>query len=162
MKEKENLLKELRKKQFNTFLKDEEFLFAIIGQALDLEKEFVKEFIKPEELEEYDPYDLITKVTDTRIKIRTSKYNKIIKDMKKKGEYYKKWYDENTQEYKIKICLDKIFENKYNILEQEQKNKIEELFKEEPLTNEDILNLMLVELGLKYGNNVRITISGTI
>lgn len=162
MNEKQNLLKKLRRKQFNTFLEDEEFLSAIIGQALNLEKEFIKEFIQPEELEEYNPYDLITKVTDTRIKIRTSKYNKIIKDIKKNGEYYKKWYDEDTKEYKIKIYLDKIFEEKYKILEKEQKNKIEELFKDEPLTKEDILNLMITELGMKYGDNIKITISGII
>ena len=131
MNEKQNLLKKLRRKQFNTFLEDEEFLSAIIGQALNLEKEFIKEFIQPEELEEYNPYDLITKVTDTRIKIRTSKYNKIIKE-------------------------------KYKILEKEQKNKIEELFKDEPLTKEDILNLMITELGMKYGDNIKITISGII
>lgn len=162
MKEKENLLKELRRKQFNKFLEDKEFLSAIIGQTLNIDENYIKENIKKDNQEEYEPYDIITKLTDTRIKIRTSKYNKIIKNINTRGEYYKKWFEENSQEYKIKIYLDKIFESKYKIIEQTQKDKIEELFEEEPLEKEDILNIMIAELGLKYANNIKISINCAI
>lgn len=163
MKEKEKILKELRKRQFKRFLQDKEFITDIISKALSIEKKHLeKNLVLYEENKEYGPYDLIVKITDTRIKITTSKYNKIIKNIKKEDKLYKMWYDEKYGEYKIKIYLDEILEYGYKIAQEEDEQHIKELLGKEKISKEDMINLQIARLSMQYCDNVKISISGII
>ncbi len=162
MKENRIILKELRKKQFNEFIKNKEFLINLVASTTGLEKDYVEKNLKLNTSHVQEPNDLVTKITESRIKIKTSKFNKKVKNLKTEANFYIMWYDEKNQEYKIKIYLDEIFENGYKRIQKEEIKKIRELFKDEPLTEDDIIDIMIAELGIKYCDNIKVTISGTL
>ena len=160
--ENEIILKKLRRKQFDTLIRNKKILVNLIEMTLKTEKNYIKKNIKYKYQKIKNTNDLITNITENKIIIKTSIENKEIKKLKKKDEFYKIYCNEKKQEFTIKIYIDKIFESKYKIIEQQQKEKIKELFKNEPITEEDIVSIIIAELAIKYCKNIEIRISGTI
>ena len=158
---REEILKELRRRQFMDFLNKKEFLAGIIGGILKINPKYVEEKLKDEDDLIINPYDLIVKVTGTRIKIRTSKYNKIIDNIEKNSDYYKIYYDERKQEYRIKINIDKTFEQGYNEVNKDEIRKIKKLSNEK-LNDNEIIDFLIAKLSLEYCDNVQISISGSL
>lgn len=160
--ENEIILKKLRRKQFDTLIRNKKILVNLIEMTLKTEKNYIKKNIKYKYQKIKNTNDLITNITENKIIIKTSIENKEIKKLKKKDEFYKIYCNEKKQEFTIKIYIDKIFESKYKIIEQQQKEKIKELFKNELITEEDIVSIIIAELAIKYCKNIEIRISGTI
>jgi len=161
MKENEKILRKLRKMEFNELLKDKDFLSQTIAFALKKDKEYIKKYIKLKN-EKNNTYDLITKVTDTRIKIRIPKYNKIINNLKEKDNLYMLWYDPKNKEYKIKIYLDKIFEHCYKGIQKYEESKIKNHFKGKKLTQDEIINLSIIKSALMQCTDIKINIYSKI
>jgi hypothetical protein len=159
--EKEKILKELRRRQFMNFLNEKEFLAGIIGGTLKINPKYVEEKIKYEDDLEISPYDLIVKVTDTRIKIRTSKYNKKIENIKNNSENYKIYYDEKNKEYKIKINIDKVFEQGYNEVNKDEIKRIREMTNKKMNDNE-IIDFIIASLSIQYCDNVQLSLSASL
>lgn len=160
--ENEIILKKLRRKQFDTLIRNKKILVNLIEMTLKTEKNYIKKNIKYKYQKIKNTNDLITNITENKIIIKTSIENKEIKKLKKKDKFYKIYCNEKKQEFTIKIYIDKIFESKYKIIEQQQKEKIKELFKNEPITEEDIVSIIIAELAIKYCKKIEIRISGTI
>lgn len=162
MKENEKILKELRRREFKALLQHKEFLSEIVSKVLDLDKEYIKKNVKFKKQNEYNKNDLITKITETRIKIRTSKYNKTIQNINNEGKFYIAWYDENKEEFKIKIYLDKIFEYCYKDVQKHEENAIKKLFKNQELTKDDLINLSILKISLMHSENIKISVTSKI
>ena len=162
MKENEKILKELRKREFKTLLQNKEFLSEIISKVLGLDKEYIKKNIKLDKKNQYSKCDLITKITETRIKIRTSKYNRIIQNISDEGKFYIAWYDEKLGEFKIKIYLDKIFEHCYKDVQKKEEKKLQEIFKNQQLNKDDLTNLSILKISLMHSDNIKISVTSKI
>ena len=162
MSEEEKILKELRKREFKALIQNKEFLSEIVSKVLELDKDYIKKHIKLKKQNEYNKYDLITKITETRIKIKTSNRNKTIETIKEKGKFHIAWYDEKTEEYKIKIYLDKIFEYCYKGVQKSEEDHLKELFKNKNLTKEDLTKLSILKIILMHSENIKISICSKI
>lgn len=134
MKEKIKMLKELERENYIRRVKeDKESLISLVSDVLMLDKKYVKKHITT--IEE-SPYDLITTVTANYIKIKTSKYNKIIKNIDDSTIFYKKTYNEEKGYYKIKIDINKIYDEYFEmVLERE----LDEMSKDFKTDNKDEL-----------------------
>lgn len=162
MTENEKLLKELRKREFKAILENEEFLEQVISFALKIDKKYIKDKIKTTQENFYRKDDLITKITDTRIKITILGYNDILDKIKTKDNLYIAWYDQKRKEYKIKIYLDKIFLHCYERVQKDDEEKIKKLFNNLELTQEQLINVSIIKLLMLNGENVKIKIQATI
>ena len=162
MKENEKILKELRKREFKSLLQNKEFLAEIVSKVLNLDKEYIEKSIKLKKQNQYSKYDLITKITETRIKIRTSKYNRIIQNISDKGKFYIAWYDEKLEEFKIKIYLDKIFEHCYKDVQKKEEKQLQEIFKNQQLNKDDLTNLSILKISLMHSDNIKISVTSKI
>jgi len=158
MQENEKLLKELRRREFQNILKNKEFLIDVISKTLQLDKDYVRKHIKLKKQNNYNQYDLITKITETRIKIRTSENNEIVERVNEKGKFHIAWYDEKNKEYKMKIYLDKVFEHCYKDVQKHEEEKIKKEFKEKTLTKEDLIKLSIIKTLLMNCEIKKITV----
>ena len=158
MKENEKILKELRKREFQCILKNKEFIIDIISKTLELDKEYVIKHLKLKKQNNYNQYDLITKITETRIKIRTSEKNNIIEYISGEGKFHIAWYDEKNKEFKVKIYLDRIFEHCYKDVQKHEEEKIKKEYKERNLTKEDLINISIVKTLLSGCEIKKITV----
>lgn len=158
MKENEKLLKEIRRREFQHLLENKEFIIDIISKILELDKNYVRNYLKLKKQNNYNQYDLITKITEARIKIRTSEDNEIIEYVKDKSKFHIAWYDEKNKEFKIKIYLDKIFEGGYKDVQKYEEEKIKKEYKERKLTKEDLINISIVKSLLSNCEIKKITV----
>lgn len=139
MQEKINTLKEIERENYIRRIKeDKENLICLISDVLGIDKKYVKKHIT--NIEE-SPYDLITTVTSNYIKIKTSKYNKIIKNIEE-NEFYKKTYNEDKGYYKIKIDINKIYDEYFETVLEKELNEMSKDFKEK--SKEELLDLCTV------------------
>ena len=162
MQENEKLLKELRRREFQNILNNKEFLIDVISKTLQLDKDYVRKHIKLKKQKNYNQYDLITKITETRIKIRTSENNKIVERVNEKGKFHIAWYDEKNKEYKMKIYLDKVFEHCYEGVQNHEEARIKEILEGEELTHDDLINLSILRIILMHSGNIKISICSKI
>ena len=139
MEEKINTLKEIERENYIRRIKeDKENLIMLISDVLGIDKKYVKKHIK--NIEE-SPYDLITTVTSNYIKIKTSKYNKIIRNIEE-NKFYKKTYNEEKGYYKIKIDINKIYDEYFEMVLERELNEMSKEFKEK--TKDELLDLCTV------------------
>ncbi len=139
MEEKINTLKEIERENYIRRIKeDKENLIMLISDVLGIDKKYVKKHIT--NIEE-SPYDLITTVTSNYIKIKTSKYNKIIKNIEE-NKFYKKTYNEEKGYYKIKIDINKIYDEYFEMVLEKELNEMSKDFKEK--SKEELLDLCTV------------------
>ena len=139
MKEKINTLKEIERENYIRRIKeDKENLICLISDVLNIDKKYVKKHIT--NIEE-SPYDLITTVTSNYIKIKTSKYNKIIKNIEE-NKFYKKTYNEDKGYYKIKIDINKIYDEYFEMVLEKELNEMSKDFKEK--SKDELLDLCTV------------------
>ena len=128
MKEKINILKEIERENYIRRVKEnKESLISLISDVLMLDKKYVKKHITFDI--ENTPYDLITKVTANYIKIKTSKYNKIIRNLDDNSIFYKKTYNEEKGYYKIKIDINKIYDEYFEMVLEKELNEMSKDFK---------------------------------
>jgi len=140
MKEKIKMLKEIERENYIRRVKeDKESLISLISDVLMIDKKYVKKHITT--IEE-SPYDLITTVTANYIKIKTSKYNKIIKNLDESTIFYKKTYNEEKGYYKIKIDINKIYDEYFEMVLERELNEMSEEFKEK--SKDELLDLCTV------------------
>ena len=140
MKEKIKILKELERENYIRRVKeDKESLISLISDVLMLDKKYVKKHITT--IEE-SPYDLITTVTANYIKIKTSKYNKIIKNIDDSTIFYKKTYNEEKGYYKIKIDINKIYDEYFEMVLERELNEMSKDFKTD--NKDELLDLCTV------------------
>lgn len=140
MKEKIKMLKEIERENYIRRVKeDKESLISLISDVLMIDKKYVKKHIKT--IEE-SPYDLITTVTANYIKIKTSKYNKIIKNLDESTIFYKKTYNEEKGYYKIKIDINKIYDEYFEMVLERELNEMSKDFKEK--SKDELLDLCTV------------------
>ena len=139
MEEKINTLKEIERENYIRRIKeDKENLIMLISDVLGIDKKYVKKHIT--NIEE-SPYDLITTVTANYIKIKTSKYNKIIRNIEE-NRFYKKTYNEEKGYYKIKIDINKIYDEYFEMVLERELNEMSKEFKEK--TKDELLDLCTV------------------
>ncbi len=140
MKEKIKMLKEIERENYIRRVKeDKESLISLISDVLMIDKKYVKKHITT--IEE-SPYDLITTVTANYIKIKTSKYNKIIKNLDESTIFYKKTYNEEKGYYKIKIDINKIYDEYFEMVLERELNEMSKDFKEK--SKDELLDLCTV------------------
>lgn len=140
MKEKIKMLKELERENYIRRVKeDKESLISLISDVLMLDKKYVKKHITT--IEE-SPYDLITTVTANYIKIKTSKYNKIIKNIDDSTIFYKKTYNEEKGYYKIKIDINKIYDEYFEMVLERELDEMSKDFKTD--NKDELLDLCTV------------------
>ena len=140
MKEKIKMLKEIERENYIRRVKeDKESLISLISDVLMLDKKYVKKHMTT--IEE-SPYDLITTVTANYIKIKTSKYNKIIKNLDDSTIFYKKTYNEEKGYYKIKIDINKIYDEYFEMVLERELEKMSKDFKEK--SKDELLDLCTV------------------
>lgn len=140
MKEKIKMLKELERENYIRRVKeDKESLISLISDVLMLDKKYVKKHITT--IEE-SPYDLITTVTANYIKIKTSKYNKIIKNLDDSTIFYKKTYNEEKGYYKIKIDINKIYDEYFEMALERELGEMSKDFKTD--NKDELLDLCTV------------------
>lgn len=140
MKEKIKMLKELERENYIRRVKeDKESLISLISDVLMLDKKYVKKHITT--IEE-SPYDLITTVTANYIKIKTSKYNKIIKNLDDSTIFYKKTYNEEKGYYKIKIDINKIYDEYFEMVLERELDEMSKDFKTD--NKDELLDLCTV------------------
>ena len=140
MEEKINTLKEIERENYIRRIKeDKENLIMLISDVLGIDKKYVKKHIT--NIEE-SPYDLITTVTSNYIKIKTSKYNKIIKNLDESTIFYKKTYNEEKGYYKIKIDINKIYDEYFEMVLERELEKMSKDFKEK--SKDELLDLCTV------------------
>lgn len=140
MKEKIKMLKEIERENYIRRVKeDKESLISLISDVLMIDKKYVKKHITT--IEE-SPYDLITTVTANYIKIKTSKYNKIIKNLDESTIFYKKTYNEEKGYYKIKIDINKIYDEYFEMVLERELEKMSKDFKEK--SKDELLDLCTV------------------
>lgn len=141
MKEKINELKEIERENYIRRIKeDKEALISLISDVLEIDKKYVKKHITFDI--ENTPYDLITKITPNYIKIKTSKYNKIIKNIQDDNIFYKKTYNEEKGYYKIKIDINKIYDEYFEIVLEQELKEMEKQFKTK--TKDELLDICTV------------------
>ncbi len=127
MQEKIDMLKEIERENYIRRIKeDKENLIMLISDVLGIDKKYVEKHITNIE---NSPYDLIIKVTHKYIKIKTSKYNKIIKNIKD-NDFYKKTYNEEKGFYKIKIDINKIYDEYFEMVLEKELNEMSKEFEE--------------------------------
>ena len=127
MQEKIDMLKEIERENYIRRLQeDKDSLSALIADVLGLNKKYIKNHIT--DIED-SPYDLITTVTHKYIKIKTSKYNKIIKNING-NDFYKKTYNEEKGYYKIKIDINKIYDEYFEMVLEKELNEMSKEFEE--------------------------------
>lgn len=140
MKEKIKMLKEIERENYIRRVKeDKESLISLISDVLMIDKKYVKKHMTT--IEE-SPYDLITTVTANYIKIKTSKYNKIIKNLDDSTIFYKKTYNEEKGYYKIKIDINKIYDEYFEMVLERELEKMSKDFKEK--SKDELLDLCTV------------------
>ena len=140
MKEKIKMLKEIERENYIRRVKeDKESLISLISDVLMIDKKYVKKHMTT--IEE-SPYDLITTVTANYIKIKTSKYNKIIKNLDESTIFYKKTYNEEKGYYKIKIDINKIYDEYFEMVLERELEKMSKDFKEK--SKDELLDLCTV------------------
>lgn len=140
MKEKIKMLKELERENYIRRVKeDKESLISLISDVLMLDKKYVKKHITTVE---ESPYDLITTVTANYIKIKTSKYNKIIKNIDDSTIFYKKTYNEEKGYYKIKIDINKIYDEYFEMVLERELDEMSKDFKTD--NKDELLDLCTV------------------
>lgn len=140
MKEKIKMLKELERENYIRRVKeDKESLISLVSDVLMLDKKYVKKHITT--IEE-SPYDLITTVTANYIKIKTSKYNKIIKNIDDSTIFYKKTYNEEKGYYKIKIDINKIYDEYFEMVLERELDEMSKDFKTD--NKDELLDLCTV------------------
>ena len=140
MKEKIKMLKELERENYIRRVKeDKESLISLISDVLMIDKKYVKKHITT--IEE-SPYDLITTVTANYIKIKTSKYNKIIKNIDDSTIFYKKTYNEEKGYYKIKIDINKIYDEYFEMVLERELDEMSKDFKTD--NKDELLDLCTV------------------
>lgn len=159
MQEKINMLKEIERENYIRRLhEDKESLTALIADVLGLEKKYIKNHITDIE---NSPYDLVTKITHKYIKIKTSKYNKVIKCVSDNSEFYKKTYNEEKGYYKIKIDINKIYDEYFEMVLERELNEMSKDF--EHKSKDELLDLCTVFSLIsripkdELGNNMVIT-----
>ena len=140
MKEKIKMLKEIERENYIRRIKeDKENLISLISDVFSIDKKYVKKhIIKIEE----SPYDLITTVTANYIKIKTSKYNKIIKNLDENTIFYKKIYNNEKGYYKIKIDINKKYDEYFEMVLERKIDEMSKDFKEK--TKDELLDLCTV------------------
>lgn len=140
MKEKIKMLKEIERENYIRRVKeDKESLISLISDVLMIDKKYVKKHMTT--IEE-SPYDLITTVTANYIKIKTSKYNKIIKNLDDSTIFYKKTYNEEKGYYKIKIDINKIYDEYFEMVLERELEQMSKDFKEK--SKDELLDLCTV------------------
>lgn len=140
MKEKIKMLKEIERENYIRRVKeDKESLISLISDVLMIDKKYVKKHMTT--IEE-SPYDLITTVTANYIKIKTSKYNKIIKNLDESTIFYKKTYNEEKGYYKIKIDINKIYDEYFEMVLERELDEMSKDFKEK--SKDELLDLCTV------------------
>ena len=140
MKEKIKMLKEIERENYIRRVKeDKESLISLISDVLMIDKKYVKKHITTVE---ESPYDLITTVTANYIKIKTSKYNKIIRNLDKNTIFYKKTYNEEKGYYKIKIDINKIYDEYFELVLERELDEMSKDFKEK--SKDELLDLCTV------------------
>ena len=162
MTENEKILKELRKREFDKILENKEFLEQVISFALKIDKKYIKDKIKTPKEKIYKGDDLITKITDTRIKITIPEYNNILDKIKTKDNLYIAWYDKKSREYKIKIYLDKIFEYCYERVQKDDEEKIKQVFENFEFTKNELINISILKVIIMNSDKYKISIQATI
>lgn len=141
MKEKINMLKEIERENYiRRINEDKESLILLISDILNIEKNYVKKHIVFDI--DNTPYDLITKVTPKYVKIKTSKYNKIIKNIENNNIFYKKTYNEEIGYYKIKIDINKIYDKYFDMILEKELDEMSKDFKMK--TKEELLDICTV------------------
>lgn len=128
MQEKINMFKEIKKKNFIKKLKEDKNAVALlVSDVLRINKYYIESHIVYED--EFKPYDLVTKVTSNYIKIKATKYNKLIQIIKSETPFYKKTYNEEKGYYKIKIDINKIFDEHFDMILNDSMEEMREQFK---------------------------------
>lgn len=110
---KKELLKQLRKEIFiRDLITNKSYLKKIISASTNLNIEYINKYLMINKKQK-TKYDLITRIKQNQIIIKTSKENEKIKEIKEQGRFYKIKYNEETEKYIIKIDTNKIFESTY-------------------------------------------------
>lgn len=150
MNDKEMLLRELKRKVFIKRLETEDSTVAMtIALSLGLDIKYVKKHLVLDKNTVEGPYDLVTSITQNYIKIKTSKYNKIIRSIPVEDRFYRVFYNEKNQQYKIKIDIIKLFEYYYvEALEDEFKNSSVD-FKVDIKNREQLMNISILCAALR-------------
>ena len=126
MKEKIRILKEIERENYiRRINENKESLVSLISDVLRIDKKYIKKHITDTE---NSPYDLITKITPNYIKIKTSKYNKVIKNIENDSTFYKKTYNEERGYYKLKIDINKIYDEYFEMVLERKLDKMSKDF----------------------------------
>ena len=123
MNSSDNLLKNLK---WHDFVKSVSTNFNVlcemISSAIGVGESDIKKNIVLDSSNIEKPYDLITKIESDYIIIKTSKFNKFIKNIPEYGRFYFKKFIDDEQSYIIYINLESIHNSFYDgMLEQEFK-----------------------------------------